>query len=848
MENSLIGRTLNGTYSIEKLLADGGMSQVYLAEQISLGRKVAIKVLLPGFNDEDFIELFLREARINSHLNHSHIVSVVDFGITDDKLVFLAMEYLNGQTLDEIIEQSGALSLSNIVWLLEQLCSAIHAAHKMDVVHRDLKPGNIMVARMAGDEMVTKVVDFGISKPMAEKDLKHTQLGMVIGTPGFLAPEQIEGARDLDVRADIYALGAIVHYLATGKRPFAGSSRELIMQKQLRELPPPLAEQQLFDRDCVVLQPVINKAMARQRDNRYASVAEFWQDFLLAIEQTPNNQAVKKAIQVTHPSADEAPNYQLAFEGELSAGIDRAKATANLQRVFKISAVQAAALFRGKRLVLRKNLTLAEVKKLALRLLELGVCSKVEEMPDKTRLQARRPDSLPAAKLGQPLSINQLPSHSGITFSTTSATTTATTSVTANKSPWSAAHKVLAFAVALLLLVGGAYSVPQLRHTITDALFAEGHVRGVESQQLRVGLSAAFSGSAKELGRAMRIGIESHFKEVNAGGGIHGRKLQLVALDDRYEPAQAKANLDSLLKPESGVFALIGNVGTPTAKAILPRILEEKTILFGPMTGADFLRRDPPDRYVFNYRASYAEETAALVHYFVKVQAFSPQSIAVFYQNDSFGKDGLNGVIGALKVYGVSTENIITAHYERNTSQIEPALQKISAQLDNISAIIIVGTYAASAEFTRHIRQKNFNGDIANVSFVGAKALAENFREMGNAYGDGVIVSQVVPMFNAYASGTQNYQTALKRYHPNEQPNFISLEGYIAANIFTHALRKAGRNINTDKLITALESIQNLDLGIGTNISFRPSNHQASHRVWGSVINSEGEFESLSLQ
>src|SRR5690606_16765833 len=177
------------------------MSRVYLAHQLRLSRTVVIKMLLPGFNDEDFIQMFLREARVNSNLNHPNIVGVFDFGSTDDGLVFLAMEYLQGATLADVVLGQRGLTLGNIVWLLEQLCAAISAAHQHQVVHRDLKPGNVMVAQLSGSTTVVKVVDFGISKPMDEENLRHTQMGAVMGTPGYLAPEQIMG-RGIDHRAD----------------------------------------------------------------------------------------------------------------------------------------------------------------------------------------------------------------------------------------------------------------------------------------------------------------------------------------------------------------------------------------------------------------------------------------------------------------------------------------------------------------------------------------------------------------------------------------------------------------------------------------------------------------------
>lgn len=754
----LIGRIINGSYRIDGLLADGGMSRIYIAEQLSLSRQIVIKMLLARFNDQEFIDLFLREARINSQLNHNNVVNIIDFGITEDKLVFLAMEYLDGNTLDEIVENQQGLTLSNIIWVTEQLCDGVHAAHKLGVVHRDLKPGNVMIARMSGDVTVVKVLDFGISKPMAEQDLKHTQLGMVMGTPAYLAPEQIEGRRDIDPRADVYAVGALLYFMATGKRPFSGANRDIIMNKQLRDTPPPLAKEDVRDSACLLLQPVIDKAMALDRNQRYDSVKALRADFLNHVNQ----------------------------------GAD---------------------------------------------------------------LSSKQP-SLPGGGLAQPLTVSELLPSKRIN------TTTGGSVMPSSVSPGSAAGKKTAskkllkiaasFLFVLIMLASVIYAVPNWRYHISDGfmLFTGAIVpqRGIDTHTIHLGMSAAFSGSAKELGRSMQIGVEAYIKQVNDAGGIHGRNIELMSLDDGYEPAQAVANMESFLDKKNGVFALIGNVGTPTSKAILPTILDEEIILFGAFSGAELLRLHPPDRYIFNYRASYAQETAAIIHYFVKIKGIDPRDTAVFYQDDSFGRDGLSGVANALFEYDVHVEQIVTATYQRNTRQVTSALDHMKPYLDRLKAIVIVGTYSASAEFTEKMRLAGYKGEFANVSFVGSRALAELFQEMGGNIGKGVIVSQVVPMYDAHATGVLNYHKALKTYFPSEPPNFISLEGYISASIFIEALRRAGRYFTTESLVNTLESIQGLDLGVGTDISFSSLDHQASRRVWGSMINETGNFVPLDLE
>ena len=189
-------------------------------------------------------------------------------------------------------------------------------------------------------------------------------------------------------------------------------------------------------------------------------------------------------------------------------------------------------------------------------------------------------------------------------------------------------------------------------------------VRGVTKDKVELGMSAAFSGPSRELGRYMQIGLKTCFEEINEAGGIHGRQIHLIARDDAYEPERAVENLDDLFDPKEGIFAMIGNVGTPTAKAILPKALEDGTLVFGTFSGAQLLRRVPPDSYVFNYRASYAEEVDAIINYFVKENSVKPEKVAVFYQEDSYGKDVLNGVNKALRKLGVNS-----AKYLRNLQE-----------------------------------------------------------------------------------------------------------------------------------------------------------------------------------
>jgi ABC-type branched-subunit amino acid transport system substrate-binding protein len=380
---------------------------------------------------------------------------------------------------------------------------------------------------------------------------------------------------------------------------------------------------------------------------------------------------------------------------------------------------------------------------------------------------------------------------------------------------------------------------------ITPALTAT--APGVTSSEITLGMSAPFSGPAKELGRSMQIGIETYLNYLNeTAGGIHGRKLKLLALDDGYEPERCLATMKDMMS-QRPVFAFSGNVGTPTAEVALPLALENKRIFFGAFTGAGLLRRDPPDRYVFNYRASYAEETAAIVQYLLTVRRVRPEEIAVFAQQDGYGEAGFSGVAKALRKTGFDSARIFRVGYQRNSMDLDAAVNGLLEHKSQIKAVVMVPTYRQAAMFIKRVVDKGMSPIFTSVSFVNSNALADALKELGPQYANGVIITQVVPFFGSGATGVLEYRERLANFFPAEQPGFVSLEGYIAARVLCTGLEKAGPDLTTEKLVDALESLQGLDFGIGTKLSFGPSEHQASHKVWAAILDGQGQFKNLDL-
>ena len=372
-------------------------------------------------------------------------------------------------------------------------------------------------------------------------------------------------------------------------------------------------------------------------------------------------------------------------------------------------------------------------------------------------------------------------------------------------------------------------------------------VRGISDNEIRFGMSAPFSGANKELGQNMRLGIEAAFNAANSRGGVNGRQLKLVAADDGYEPTRTADTMKRLYEKDQ-VFAVVGNVGTPTAAVALPYALDRKMIFFGAFTGAGLLRSDPPDRYVFNYRASYAEETAATVNYLVKVKRLKPSQIAVFAQQDGYGDAGFSGVARAIRALSGDENSILRLHYQRNTVDVDDAVDQLRKSRVPIRAVVMVPGYRAAAKFIEKTRDL-FPGMIyTSVSFVGSTALANELMLLGKKYASGVIVTQVVPALDGHSSLVLDYKAALAKYFPGEQPDYVSLEGYVAANVLITALRRNGPDLDTEKLVTTLENLRDLDIGLGTPVSFGRSEHQGVHKVWGTQIDENGRYQPIDLQ
>ncbi len=361
----------------------------------------------------------------------------------------------------------------------------------------------------------------------------------------------------------------------------------------------------------------------------------------------------------------------------------------------------------------------------------------------------------------------------------------------------------------------------------------EAVITGVSEDSVLFGQSAAFEGPAQELGINMRLGIEAAFAEANANGGVHGRRLELVSYNDSYEPEASIANTTRLIE-EDNVFALIGEVGTPTSRSATPIAALASVPFIGPFTGAGFLR-DPGWQNIINLRSSYQQETAEMVARLM--EDLSITRIGVMYQDDSYGRSGYRGVLAALEPHGM--EPVAVGLYQRNTTAVKTAL--LDLMEGEPEAVIMIGAYEPCAQLILWGRHLGLDAMYLNVSFVGSNALQQ---ELGSD-GAGVIVTQVVPFpWDSSLPVVASYQSALDAYQPGTSPGFVSLEGYLAGRMAIAGLEMCGRDVDRQCFVNSILGSERIDLE-GFELRFGPGDNQGSDKVFLTVIGADGAYHAV---
>lgn len=823
------GSNVFGRYRLIADVGRGGMSNVYLAvtegteAAAHFQKLVVIKMIKRELGeDPEFVRMFLNEARLAARLNHPNVVQTLEIGEASGRY-FLAMEYLEGQPLHRILKSSEArtkLGLALRLHILVNALAGLHYAHELkgydgaplDIVHRDVSPANLFVTY----EGHVKLMDFGIAK--ARDTSSDTRVGVFRGKAAYIAPEQARG-EGVDRRADIYSAGVVLWELMTGRRLWSGLTQAETLKRVVSgDLVKPSSVSPRVSRE---LEQICMKALAFSKDERYSTASELAAELEQFTEShfPPVNGRELGAV-VAQTFTGDRERIQAVIESQLSqTGPDARLPELSFMDTGRSSAPHGSAR-------------------------PAGDSHDTQSTPRANSTLSREPV----------VTSNPSPAH-----------------------PRSKLSRVLLAAALTLTVVGAGAGIALLGRSSTRASAPlpppvavkpappPPTERGVTADEIKIGMSAVFSGPSRELGQNMKLGVETSFRAANDKGGVNGRKLTLTALDDGYEATRAADTMKELIV-DRGVFAIVGNVGTPTAVVAAPFAAHNKVIFFGGFTGAPVLREDPPDRYVFNYRASYKEETAKSIKYLLDVRRLAPEEIVVFAQDDSYGDAGFEGVTKAMRAFGHGSVETLRVGYKRNTADVDRAVSALAAYSDRLTppargqgeprgarrrvkAIVMVATYRAAAKLIQKVRaMPRFQDTLFfNVSFVGSETLAEELLSTTPSACPYVYVTQVVPPFDSGATGVLRYREELARYEPQARPGFVSLEGFIVGSIFIEALERAGRDLTTERLVDTLEQIDGLDLGFGTQIAYSLSEHQGSHKVWGTRLDEKCTYQAVDL-
>lgn len=357
--------------------------------------------------------------------------------------------------------------------------------------------------------------------------------------------------------------------------------------------------------------------------------------------------------------------------------------------------------------------------------------------------------------------------------------------------------------------------------------------------ELKLGMSTAMTGASNFLGNNMYAGANAYLQSVNEKGGVNGKKINLVVYDDGYEPSRTAPNMIKLINKDN-VFGVIGNVGTPTAKPSIKICNKFRVPFFGPFTGAGILRKSPPDKWIFNYRASYAEEAKKMVEIILE-NGIKPNEIAFFIQDDAFGIAGLKGALQSLSKYNITLSDLNVGRYKRNTADVDAGLNTVMSAPVKPKAVILVGTYTPCSKFIIKAKEQGLDAMYLNVSFVGSKALGEALAKKGPGFTKNVVVTQVVPHYDLNLPLIKEYKADLARYSPGFSPNFVSLEGYIVAKLFVEICNRAGADLTKQSFVKFAESLNNYDPGFNKKLGYSAADHQASHTVWATLFNTSGK-------
>ena len=359
-------------------------------------------------------------------------------------------------------------------------------------------------------------------------------------------------------------------------------------------------------------------------------------------------------------------------------------------------------------------------------------------------------------------------------------------------------------------------------------LWGSAHAQGVTKTTILIGQSSPFTGSNKELGDDIREGLQAYFKQINDSGGVNGRKIELIALDDGNDAKRSGENARILIE-QRGVLALIGNASATLSLPALPYVEKGKVAFVGPFTGAEPMRSFR--RNVYNIRASYADELEKIVDFYTTT---GMKKFSVIHYDDAVGKENLTAVETALTRRGLKPSSVGTL--KRNQTDLGAAVSDVVKAAPDV--VIATTLYKTTGDFIKAARKAGSSAQFASTSFVGASALATELGDQGT----GVVVAQVVPPYSrASIQVVREYQAAIEKSLGKKDFSFTSLESYIGAKVLVEAIRRSGANPSREGLMKTLDSMQSFNVG-GYVVDFSPTNHNGSRFVELTAISKAGRF------
>ncbi|HKO87254.1 MAG TPA: ABC transporter substrate-binding protein [Burkholderiales bacterium] len=350
----------------------------------------------------------------------------------------------------------------------------------------------------------------------------------------------------------------------------------------------------------------------------------------------------------------------------------------------------------------------------------------------------------------------------------------------------------------------------------------------VHAQSIVIGQSTPLSGGNKELGEDIRDGALAYFKKVNEAGGINGRKIELITLDDANDVKKSEANTRALIDQHNAV-ALFGYASATLSMPALPLVERAKMTFFAPFTGAEPMRQF--NRYVFNHRASYSDELAAIVEHYTSIGV---KRFAVLHYDDAVGKENFAAVSNALKSHQL--EPVAVAAVKRPQTDFTKEVAAVSRA--NPELVITTTAYKTTSDFIKLTRQGDSVAQFVSISFAGSTALAVALGEQGI----GVAMSQVVPPVNRSSIGiVKEYQQAMGKLTGKQTYSYTSLESFIAAKVLVEGIKRAGAAVTRDSVLKSLDNLGNFDVG-GYAVNFTPSNHNGSRYVGMTILSRDLAF------